>query len=106
MASFPDIYLSIGFGLWAIVILRVIYCIGKYAFVMSFNKYPDLEQASILPGWNLFGEDDSPWALLAIANIGAYTLLGGFVIVLLWPASIFFGINSIIKYNRKKRFGR
>lgn len=98
-------YLTIGCVFWALVCLRVIYCVGKYAFVMALNEYPNIEEdAQIFPGWSLFGTNDAPWALVAIANIGLYVLLGWVVIIPGWGFGIFLVVNLIINKSRMRRF--
>lgn len=105
MEAVLNVYLFLGAFLCVLLAARVLYCIGKYAFVMAFNEYPRLDDVCILPGWNLFGDSDTPWALVALLNIIVYIVIGWIVIIPFWGFGIFFLVNAIIRASRWKRFG-
>lgn len=106
MEAVLNVYLYLGAFLYVLLAARVLYCIGKYAFVMAFNEYHSLDDVCILPGWNLFGDRDAPWALVALLNILVYIGIGWIAIIPLWGFGIFFLVNAIISASRWKRFGR
>lgn len=106
MEAVLNCYLMFGAFLYVLLVLRVLYCIGKYAFVMALHEYPRLDDVEILPGWALFGDSDTPWALVALLNILAYIIFGWVAVIPFWGFGIFFLVNSIISASRKKRFGR
>ena len=106
MEAVLNVYMSIGVVLYLLVAVRVLYCIGKYAFVQAFHEYPSLDDVEILPGWRLFGDNNTAWAIIALLNILAYVLLGWTLIIPFWGFGIFVLINVIISASRWKRFGR
>lgn len=106
MEAVLNVYLYLGAFLYVLLAARVLYCIGKYAFIQAFHEYPGLDDVEILPGWKLFGDDNTPWALVAVLNILAYVLLAWALVIPFWGFGIFVLVNVIISASRKKRFGR
>lgn len=106
MEAVLNVYMSIGVVMYLLVAVRALYCIGKYAFIQAFHEYPGLDDVEILPGWRLFGDDHTPWAIVAVLNILMYVLLAWALVVPFWGFGIFVLINVIISASRKKRFGR
>lgn len=103
--AFEDVYISIGAVLWVLTCILTIFAIGRYAFQLAFHEHPSLKNCHIVPGIQLIGENDMPWALLAIANIICYGVISIVILLPAWPVLILILINQIITASRKKRFG-